>query len=102
MLGLDDGVDALGVIPRAVSWLYQLIDAQRQRTTSARFSVRVSAVELTGRHETLRDLLAPAAADSQPGPRARAPAAALTYLLPNPEILTPFSYWLIPGRSGIS
>jgi len=58
MIGLDDSAEELGVIPSAVSWLYQLIDEQKQRT-GARFSVRVSAVELTGRHEALRDLLSP-------------------------------------------
>ena len=61
MIGVDEvGGLQLGVIPRAVSWLYQLIDEQRQQT-GARFSVRVSAVELTGRthdQEALRDLLA--------------------------------------------
>ena len=57
MVGLDDSVDDIGVIPSAISWLYQLID-QQKRLTAARFSVRVSAVELTGRQQTLTDLLA--------------------------------------------
>ena len=56
MIGLDDSADDIGVIPSAISWLYQLIDKQKQ-LTGARFSVRVSAVELTGRQEMLRDLL---------------------------------------------
>ena len=56
MIGLDDGADDIGVIPSAISWLYQLIEEQKQ-LTGARFSVRVSAVELTGQQETLRDLL---------------------------------------------
>jgi len=56
MIGLDDSADEMGVIPTAISWLYQLIDEQK-RLTAARFSVRVSAVELTGQQESLRDLL---------------------------------------------
>lgn len=59
MIGLDDqGAEELGVIPSAISWLYELIEQQKQQTAGARFSVRVSAVELTGRQQTLRDLLA--------------------------------------------
>jgi len=56
MIGLDDHAEDIGIIPSAISWLYQLIDEQKQ-LTGARFSVRVSAVELTGRQETLCDLL---------------------------------------------
>lgn len=56
MIGLDDSAEDIGVIPSAIKWLYQLIDDQKYQT-GARFSVRVSAVELTGRHESLRDLL---------------------------------------------
>lgn len=57
MLGVDDSPMNLGVIPSAIAWLYRLVDEQRL-TTGARFSVRVSAVEVTGRHETVKDLLA--------------------------------------------
>jgi len=57
MLGVDDSQMNLGIIPSAIAWLYRLVDERRQ-TTGARFSVRVSAVEVTGRHETVKDLLA--------------------------------------------
>ena len=57
MLGVDDSPLNLGVIPSAIAWLYRLVDERRQ-STGARFSVRVSAVEVTGRHETVKDLLA--------------------------------------------
>jgi len=57
MLGVDDSPMNLGVIPSAIAWLYRLVDERRQ-TTGARFSVRVSAVEVTGRQETVKDLLA--------------------------------------------
>ncbi|XP_078727834.1 kinesin-like protein KIF26B [Lampetra fluviatilis] len=70
MLGWDDGPQSLGVMPCAVSWLYRLIEERRERA-GARFSVRVSAVELWGKDEQLQDLLADVAtgrgadADSQ-------------------------------------
>jgi kinesin family protein 26 len=57
MLGVDDSPQNLGVIPCAIAWLYRLIEDQKQ-STSTRFSVRVSAVEVTGKQETLTDLLA--------------------------------------------
>jgi len=57
MLGVDDCPLNLGVIPSAIAWLYRLVDERRQ-STGARFSVRVSAIEVTGREETTKDLLA--------------------------------------------
>jgi len=57
MLGVDDCPQSLGVIPCAISWLYKLVD-ERKHTTGARFSVRVSAVEVTGKTEVIKDLLA--------------------------------------------
>ena len=57
MLGVDDRSENLGIIPCAISWLFHLIDEQKERI-GARFSVRVSAVEVTGKQEMLKDLLA--------------------------------------------
>ena len=57
MLGVDDSAQNLGIIPCAISWLFRLINEQKDRT-GARFSVRVSAVEVTGKQEKLKDLLA--------------------------------------------
>ncbi|ELT94658.1 hypothetical protein CAPTEDRAFT_81148, partial [Capitella teleta] len=45
MLGVDDSPQNLGMIPSAISWLFRLIDEQKDQT-GARFSVRVSAVEV--------------------------------------------------------
>eukprot|EP00794_Sanderia_malayensis_P017715 gene17715-19486_t len=56
MIGKDLNAQSLGVIPCAISWLYNLIDDSKQRT-GARFSVRVSGVEIVGRSENLKDLL---------------------------------------------
>lgn len=56
MLGVDDAAQNLGIVPCAISWLFKLIDDLREKTGS-RFSVRVSAVEVTGKQETLKDLL---------------------------------------------
>ena len=57
MLGTDHNALTLGVMPCAISWLFKLIDQQKDKT-GARFSVRVSAVEVSCRSEKSRDLLA--------------------------------------------
>ena len=57
MLGVDSSPTSLGVIPCAIDWLFRLINDQKEQT-GARFSVRVSAVEITGKQEQLKDLLA--------------------------------------------
>ncbi|XP_037687630.1 kinesin-like protein KIF26A isoform X2 [Choloepus didactylus] len=57
MIGEDGSARGLGVVPCAISWLFKLIGEHRERT-GTRFSVRVSAVELCGREQGLRDLLA--------------------------------------------
>ncbi|KAF5403774.1 hypothetical protein PHET_02889 [Paragonimus heterotremus] len=57
MLGLDNSSQNAGIIPCAISWLFRLLN-QQQQTSGTRFSVRVSAVELHGPDESLRDLLA--------------------------------------------
>ena len=56
MIGKDDSMQNLGIIPCAISWLFKLIN-ERKEKTGARFSVRISAVEVWGKEENLRDLL---------------------------------------------
>lgn len=51
MIGRDDSLQTLGIIPCAISWLFKLID-ERKEKTGARFSVRVSAVEVSAPDET--------------------------------------------------
>ncbi|TTD62561.1 Kinesin-like protein KIF26B [Bagarius yarrelli] len=63
MIGKDDSMQNLGIIPCAISWLFKII-TERKEKTGARFSVRVSAVEVWGRGENLRDLLADVATGS--------------------------------------
>lgn len=46
MIGHDDSLQTLGFIPCAISWLFKLIN-ERKEKTGARFSVRVSAVEVS-------------------------------------------------------
>ncbi|XP_068751759.1 kinesin-like protein KIF26B isoform X2 [Montipora capricornis] len=57
MVGRDEKEQTLGLIPCALSWLFKLIADQKQKT-GTKFSVRISAVEIVGRSETVRDLLA--------------------------------------------
>ncbi|XP_063958829.1 kinesin-like protein KIF26B isoform X1 [Lytechinus pictus] len=56
MIGSDESVQGIGVIPCAIAWLFKLINEKKEKT-STRFSVRVSAVEVYGKQENLRDLL---------------------------------------------
>lgn len=67
MLGTPESANTLGVIPCAISWLFRGINEQKQKT-GARFSVRVSAVEVCGPTNQLRDLLAGYANDSEQSP----------------------------------
>uniref|UniRef100_A0A8C9ASS8 Kinesin family member 26B n=1 Tax=Prolemur simus TaxID=1328070 RepID=A0A8C9ASS8_PROSS len=63
MIGKDDSMQSLGIIPCAISWLFKLIN-ERKEKTGARFSVRISAVEVWGKEENLRDLLSEVATGS--------------------------------------
>nr|XP_004665697.2 kinesin-like protein KIF26A [Jaculus jaculus] len=63
MIGKDTSPRSLGVVPCAISWLFRLIDERKERT-GTRFSIRVSAVEVCGRDQSLRDLLAEVASGS--------------------------------------
>ncbi|XP_076360465.1 uncharacterized protein LOC143252357 isoform X2 [Tachypleus tridentatus] len=56
MIGECSSVQDLGATPCAISWLFKLISEQKENT-GARFSVRASAVEITGKNEKIRDLL---------------------------------------------
>lgn len=56
MLGTAESSNTIGIIPCAISWLYKGISEQKQKT-GARFSVRVSAVEIGGPTNQLKDLL---------------------------------------------
>ncbi|XP_053451527.1 kinesin-like protein KIF26A isoform X3 [Nycticebus coucang] len=63
MIGRDSSPQSLGVVPCAISWLFRLIEEHKERM-GTRFSVRVSAVEVCGRDQSLRDLLAEVASGS--------------------------------------
>ncbi|XP_068597244.1 kinesin-like protein KIF26B [Brachionichthys hirsutus] len=63
MIGHDDSLQTLGILPCAISWLFKLIN-ERKEKTGARFSVRVSAVEVWGKEENLKDLLSDVATGS--------------------------------------
>ncbi|KAM4663497.1 kinesin-like protein KIF26A [Discoglossus pictus] len=57
MIGKDASTQSLGIVPCAISWLFRLIN-ERKEKTGTRFSIRVSAVEICGKDEHLKDLLA--------------------------------------------
>lgn len=57
MVGSVEDPQTYGIIPCAISWLFKGIQEQKSRT-GARFSVRVSAVEVSGPAAPIKDLLA--------------------------------------------
>ncbi|XP_063803505.1 kinesin-like protein KIF26A isoform X2 [Pseudophryne corroboree] len=63
MIGKDASTQSLGIIPCAISWLFKLINERREKT-GTRFSIRVSAVEIYGKDENLKDLLGEVATGS--------------------------------------
>ncbi len=56
MIGHDGCTQSLGVIPCAISWLFKLITRKKDKTW-ANISVSVSAVEVCGEKNGIRDLL---------------------------------------------
>ncbi|KAF5302809.1 hypothetical protein FQA39_LY01989 [Lamprigera yunnana] len=67
MVGTPENANTLGIIPCAISWLFRGINEQKQKT-GARFSVRVSAIEVSGPTNQLRDLLSGYSNDSEQSP----------------------------------
>ncbi|XP_025202408.1 kinesin-like protein CG14535 isoform X3 [Melanaphis sacchari] len=70
MIGSPEDPQSYGIIPCAISWLFKGIQEQKART-GARFSVRVSAVEVSGPASPVKDLLAGQSNDGEdnlPGP----------------------------------
>ena len=68
MVGSDSSRSTGGLMPTAIAWLYRAVKERRART-SARFSVRVSAVEIgQGDGEATRDLLERFAQGSEQSP----------------------------------
>ncbi|XP_056336581.1 kinesin-like protein KIF26B [Danio aesculapii] len=56
MIGHDACTQSLGVIPCAISWLFKLINRKKDKTW-ANISVSVSALEVCGENNGIRDLL---------------------------------------------
>lgn len=56
MIGHDGCTQSLGVIPCAITWLFKLINRKKDKTW-ANISVSVSAVEVCGENNAIRDLL---------------------------------------------
>lgn len=56
MFGQHGNTESLGVVPCAITWLYRAV-GELQNKQKCKYSIRVSALELHGRSEELRDLL---------------------------------------------
>ncbi|XP_055362555.1 kinesin-like protein KIF26A isoform X2 [Betta splendens] len=76
MIGRDCSTQSLGVAPTAISWLFKVIEEWKEKA-GTRFSVRVSAVEISGSEETLTDLLADLSCSSGGSQEAPGPAVSL-------------------------
>ncbi|XP_041831358.1 kinesin-like protein KIF26A isoform X2 [Melanotaenia boesemani] len=76
LIGRDCSTLSLGVAPTAISWLFKLIEERREKS-GARFSIRVSAVEISGREEVLTDLLAQLSSSAGGHQEAPGPAVSL-------------------------
>ncbi|QQP52614.1 Uncharacterized protein FKW44_004816, partial [Caligus rogercresseyi] len=57
MIGSDECSKDLGIIPTAIAWLYRAVK-ERKAKSGARFSLRVSALEILSGPESIKDLLA--------------------------------------------
>lgn len=77
MIGRDCSTQSLGVAPTAISWLFKVIEERREKS-GARLSVRASAVEISGREETLTDLLAELSSSASGGGHQEAPGPAVS------------------------
>ena len=67
MIGSDENSKSIGMIPIAISWLYRAIKEKKSKS-GARFSIRVSALEITSQREHLRDLLEPYSSETDQSP----------------------------------
>ncbi|CAG9859814.1 unnamed protein product [Phyllotreta striolata] len=67
MLGNPESTGTIGIIPCAISWLFKGICEQKQKT-GARFSVRVSAIEIGGPTNQFKDLLVGYSNESEQSP----------------------------------
>ena len=56
LFGKDSSVQNIGIVPNAINWLYRSINELRDHQ-KIRLFVRVSAIEVYGRSEKLKDLL---------------------------------------------
>lgn len=66
LIGRDCSTQSLGVVPTAICWLFRVMEQRVERSGSC-FSISVSAVEVSGCNETLRDLLAALSCSSSRG-----------------------------------
>ena len=57
VVGCDSSANHAGLIPSAISWLFRLVEEEKAKS-GVRYTIRISAVEVSGSQETVTDLLA--------------------------------------------
>lgn len=105
MIGKDSSTQSLGIVPCAISWLFKLIN-ERKEKTGTRFSVRVSAVEIFGKDEELKDLLSEVSAGSlqegqSPGIHLREDPICGTQVRSVPSLHFFFVHWSFHSLCGL-
>lgn len=111
MVGSDESVQKLGLIPCAISWLYSSIERRREKTWTD-MTVSVSAIELCcGEEDTLRDLLGEfsplvGSAQDSPQPRIRLQEDPVYGIQVGKRVISllilprlPFIWWKETGKS---
>ncbi|GAV01807.1 hypothetical protein RvY_12458-2 [Ramazzottius varieornatus] len=66
VVGCDSSATHAGLIPSAMSWLFRLMEEEKEKS-GVRYTIRISAVEVSGSQETVTDLLADQALDHKAG-----------------------------------
>lgn len=56
MFGSDESIDSIGLIPLSTFWLFKLIEESKIKYDT-KFTVKVSALEIIGKDEKLKDLI---------------------------------------------
>lgn len=105
MIGKDSSTQSLGIVPCAISWLFKLIN-ERKEKTGTRFSVRVSAVEIFGKDEELKDLLSEVSSGSlqegqSPGIHLREDPICGTQVRSVPSLHFFFVHWSFHSLCGL-
>ena len=58
MFGSDESSASMGIVPLGIYWMFKLIEEAKIRS-GVKFTIHISAMEVIGKEELLKDLLIP-------------------------------------------